>query len=64
MKRSYLLVAAAAVVAAACGSDPYYNDPGYYSSSGAYPSRVADYNDSGRVVAIDVVGGPGRSGVR
>ena len=60
MKSRYLVIVAAGLAAAACGSDPYYGDAG--SGSGPYyPTRVADYSDYGRVVAIDVIGGPGRS---
>ena len=55
-----LSLAAAGVVVAACGSDPYaYSEPRYVSSS-SYGGNVA-YNDFGRVVAIDVVRGSGRS---
>jgi outer membrane lipoprotein SlyB len=59
MKVRYLAVVAAGIATAACGSDPYYNDS--YANQGPYYSHVADYSDSGRVVAIDVIGGPGHS---
>ena len=56
MKVRVITIAAAALAAAACGSDPVnYDQPRY--GSGAYYSRTADYADFGRVVAIDVVGG-------
>src|SRR5258706_8616655 len=58
LKVRYLAFAmAASAVTVACGSDPYYNDSHAYQNP-SY-SRVADYSDSGRVVAIDVIGGPG-----
>ena len=57
--RNLAFAVAACAVTAACGSDPYYNDP--YAYQNPSYSRVADYSDSGRVVAIDVIGGPGRS---
>jgi len=60
LKVRYLDVAVAAcALTAACGSDPYYNDS--YAYQNPSYTRVADYSDSGRVVAIDVIGGPGRS---
>jgi outer membrane lipoprotein SlyB len=59
MRLRYFAVLAAGIATAACASDSYYNDPGY--ASGPSYSRVADYTDYGRVVAIDVIGGPGRS---
>ena len=60
MHHRVIVITAAALAAAACGADPVYNDPPRYSSSSSY-SRVADYSDYGRVVAIDMVGGSGRS---
>jgi outer membrane lipoprotein SlyB len=60
MSHRVIVITAAALAAAACGSDPaYYGEP-RYSSSPSY-SRAADYADYGRVVAIDLVGGSGRS---
>jgi uncharacterized protein YcfJ len=59
MNRRVIVLAAVAVAAAACGSDPaYYDQPRY--SSAPYYSTVAD-SGYGQVVAIDVVGGSGRS---
>lgn len=65
LKSRYLAVAALALGATACASDPYYDDAYYsaprYSSAPAYHGNGA-YSDFGRVVAIDVVRGPeGRS---
>ena len=55
MKVAIFAITAAALAAAACGSDPvYYDQPRY--GSGAYYSRTADSADFGRVVAIDVIG--------
>jgi outer membrane lipoprotein SlyB len=55
MKVGIFAITAAALAAAACGSDPvYYDQPRY--GSGAYYSRTADSADFGRVVAIDVIG--------
>ena len=60
MKPAVIAIAAAAFTAAACGSDPaYYDQPRY--SSAPYYSNAADYAGYGTVVAIDVIGGPGRS---
>ena len=53
-------ITAAALAAAACGSDPVYSDQPRYGS-GAYYSRTADNADFGRVVAIDVIGGERRT---
>jgi len=61
MNHRYILIAAAGLAAAACAGDPYYSQPGYATSGQYYNSRVADYYDDGRVVAIDVIGGAGRS---
>jgi len=58
LKIHHVALAAAALAAAACASDPYYDSTpryGAYSNPGYSP--VA-YNDYGRVVAIDVVRGP------
>lgn len=60
MKVQVIAITAAALAAAACGSDPVYNDQPRYGS-GAYYSRTADNADFGRVVAIDVIGGERRS---
>jgi outer membrane lipoprotein SlyB len=64
LKSRYLAVAALALGAAACASDPYYADSYYaaprYSASGAYYGNGA-YSDFGRVVAIDVARGRGGS---
>ena len=60
MKVQVIAITAAALAAAACGSDPvYYDQPRY--GSGAYYSRTAENADFGRVVAIDVIGGERRS---
>ena len=62
LKSRYLALAVAALGAAACASDPYYDDAYYsaprYSSAPAYYGNGA-YSDYGRVVAIDVVRGAG-----
>jgi outer membrane lipoprotein SlyB len=64
LKTRYLALTALALAAAGCASDPYYgsshNDPRYGAYSRPAYNDVA-YNDYGRVVAIDVVGGPGRT---
>lgn len=66
LKSKLIFAAAAGLVVTACGSDPYsYSEPRYVSSgtyrdAGPY-ARDAAYNDFGRVVAIDVVRGGGRS---
>src|SRR5690349_25029209 len=64
LKTRYLALSALALTAAACASDPYYgssyNDPRYGTYSRPAYNDVA-YNDYGRVVAIDVVGGSGRT---
>ena len=58
---------AAAAALAGCASDPYYGDARYgdsryyeprYTAAPSYPGNGA-YSDYGRVVAIDVVRGPG-----
>ncbi len=60
LQRQYLAAAVAALALTACGSDPVsYSEPRYVSS-GSYSGNGA-YSDSGRVVAIDVVRGAGRS---
>ena len=61
MKVQVIAITAAALAAAACGSDPVYNDQPRYGS-GAYYSRTADTVDFGRVVAIVVVGGSRTTG--
>ena len=54
LKPQFAAAASLALLAVACGSDPVsYSEPQYRSSS-SYNSNVA-YNDTGRVVAIDVV---------
>jgi outer membrane lipoprotein SlyB len=64
LKLRHLALAAAALGAAACASDPYYDSPRYASASTPYYSDAPRYyaqapapaySDSGRVVAIDVV---------
>ena len=64
LKTRYLALSALALAAAGCASDPYYgssyNDPRYGAYSRPTYNDVA-YNDYGRVVAIDVVGGSGRT---
>ena len=60
LKPQYLAAAAAAVALAACASEPVSSSQPRYASSG--PSYAAnDVADYGRVVAIDVVRGSGRS---
>lgn len=50
-----IAAASAAVVVSACGSDPYvYSEPRYVPSS-QYAAPAGAYNDTGRVVAIDVM---------
>jgi outer membrane lipoprotein SlyB len=61
LKPQYLAAAAATAALCACGSDPVsYSEPRYVSNDRYYAAndRYADY---GRVVAIDVVRGSGRS---
>jgi len=61
LNKKLILAAAAGMTLVACGSDPYsYSEPRYVSSSTYYNGNGA-YNDFGRVVAIDVVRGGGRS---
>ena len=54
-------IAAAALAAAACASDPYYDSPRYVSASTPtydaprHHAQAPAYSDAGRVVAIDVV---------
>ncbi len=61
LKPQHLAAATVAALAlTACGSDPVsYSEPRYYPSS-SYSANGAN-SDSGRVVAIDAVGGSGRS---
>jgi outer membrane lipoprotein SlyB len=60
LKPQYLAAAAAAFAVAACGSDPVsYSEPRYVQ--GGTPYYAANEADYGRVVAIDVVRGSGRS---
>lgn len=62
LKAKVILASAAGLFAVACGSDPYsYSEPRYVSSSTYAQSNQGSYNDFGRVVAIDVVRGGGRS---
>jgi outer membrane lipoprotein SlyB len=69
LNRKLIVAAAAGLLVAACGSDPYaYSEPRYVSSSTYYNgdrtysgyNGNGAYTDFGRVVAIDVVGGGGR----
>jgi outer membrane lipoprotein SlyB len=61
LKPQYLAAAVAAVALTACGSDPVsYSEPRYVSS-GSYSAANDLPADYGRVVAIDVVRGSGRS---
>jgi outer membrane lipoprotein SlyB len=61
LNRKVIVAVAAGLVVAACGSDPYsYSEPRYVQS-GTYANGSGAYNDFGRVVAIDVVRGGGRS---
>jgi len=61
MNRQFIVIAAAALAAAACGSDPAYYGDRY--APGPYVARAGNYADAdyGRVVAIDVVGGSGHT---
>lgn len=60
LKTRYLAAATAALALAGCASDPaYYSEPRYTTAAPAY--NTVAYNDSGRVVAIDVVRGSGRT---
>ena len=65
MRLRILAASAAALAVAGCASDQYYGDSRYdthYDSRYAAPSHTpAAYSDSGRVVAIDVVRGGGRT---
>ena len=66
LKPRYIAAASVALALAGCASDPaYYSEPRYssapvYNSSAPVYNTVA-YGDSGRVVAIDVVRGGGRT---
>ena len=64
LKLRHGALAAVALGAAACASDPYYDSPRYVSSStpvydnrvdGRYYAQAPAYAEAGRVVAIDVV---------
>jgi outer membrane lipoprotein SlyB len=66
MKLRLLAASAAALLAAGCASDPYYYGDNRHDSR--YDPRYAPpaysqaaYDDWGRVVAVDVVRGPGRT---
>jgi outer membrane lipoprotein SlyB len=61
LKPQHLAAATVAALAlTACGSDPVaYGEPRYYPSTSYYGNGA--YSDYGRVVAIDAVGGSGRS---
>jgi outer membrane lipoprotein SlyB len=60
LKPQILGAAALALVVTACGSNPSsYSEPRYASNSSYY--KDAQYSESARVVAIDVVRGSGRS---
>ena len=60
LKPTYLAAASVALALAGCASDPaYYSEP-RSSAPGPYYSSTA-YSDYGRVVAIDVVRGGGRT---
>jgi outer membrane lipoprotein SlyB len=66
LKPQILGAVALSLLVSACGSEPVaYDEPHYVSSasSGPYYDRHEDvaYNDYGRVVAIDVVQGSGRT---
>ena len=58
MKARYMLVAAVALAAAGCASDPYYDSTPRYGAYSRPAYNTVAYNDYGRVVAIDVVRGP------
>ena len=64
LKIRHLALSALALAAVGCASDPYYgssyNEPRYGTYSRPMYNDVA-YNDYGRVVAIDVVRGGGRT---
>ena len=60
LNRKLIVAIAGGLVVAACGSDPVsYSEPRYVQSGSSYGNGA--YNDFGRVVAIDVVRGGGRS---
>ncbi len=60
LKPQYLALATVAALAlSACGSDPVRYDEPRYASSGSY--NAAPSVEYGRVVAIDVERGPGRT---
>ncbi len=60
LKSRYIAAATVALALAGCASDPaYYSEPRY--NSGPSYNTPAAYGDSGRVVAIDVVRGGGRT---
>jgi outer membrane lipoprotein SlyB len=62
LNRKVIVAIAGGLTVAACASDPYYSsysEPRYVAAPG-YVGNGA-YTDFGRVVAIDVVGGGGRS---
>jgi outer membrane lipoprotein SlyB len=60
LKAQYLAAAAAGIVLGGCAGDPVaYSEPRYVPSR-TY-TAANDYADTGRVVAIDVVRGSGRS---
>jgi outer membrane lipoprotein SlyB len=62
MKARIFAAAAAALAAAGCASDPYHYGDARYDPRYAPPTYApAAYADYGRVVAIDVVRGPGRT---
>ena len=61
LKTRHIVASALALGLAACASEPMsYNQP-VYSSAPSYGPRDAAYSDTGRVVAIDVVRGGGRT---
>ena len=60
LKHQYLAAAAAALALTACGSDPVSYSEQRYVPSSSYPAG-GNYAEYGRVVAIDVVRGSGRS---
>ena len=58
-KTKLIAVVAAGLAVGACASDPYYSEPRSVSSPSYYGNGA--YGEVGRVVAIDVVRGGGRT---
>jgi len=62
LKPRHIVAATLALGLAACASEPVsYSQPVYNSPAPGYGPRDVAYNDTGRVVAIDVVRGSGHT---